>query len=513
MTGRDPRPFTGAAGDATQRNTGCNDGSGGAVHRAPCRYRAKSSMALGEGAALPGGPGLILLGVFETLERAGIPYCVLHGYDAYPWWIKSDVDCMISADVRPFALIALLQKNCVRIGADVVRSRDYEFTLSGKNVDGSPCFLKLDMSVDYEVDDRLFYTGGEVLESRRRHRQFSVPAARLEFGCYLVRKIAKGRLDEEHGQRLSHLYQQDAAGCRQQVDRFWKLGGSALILSAAKSGKWEPVRLRLDKLRAELRTRATLRSPWHVVGNRLRHLGGRMSRVWRPDGGLSVIFLGPDGAGKSSVVQAMGQSLAGAFPRTAYYSFPPALLDHCLHRPQGTDNQPHESPLRSWSASVVRAVLYWFVYNTFGHYVTVHLALARSTLVLHDRHLVDALVDPRRYRYGGPLWLLRLVWRLVPKPDLVILLDAPPGVLQARKQEVPFEETARQREAYLSLIKTMKNGHVVDAARPLEHVVGDVNDIILRYLATRVARRFGLAQNSLYRRDPLMFSKARNEPP
>jgi hypothetical protein len=81
-------------------------------------------------------------------------------------------------------------------------------------------------------------------------------------------------------------------------------------------------------------------------------------------------------------------------------------------------------------------------------------------------------------------------------------------VLQARKQEVPFEETARQREAYLSLIKTMKNGHVVDAARPLEHVVGDVNDIILRYLATRVARRFGLAQNSLYRRDPLMFSKS-----
>jgi thymidylate kinase len=470
-------------------------------------------MALGEGTALPGGPGLILLGVFKTLERAGIPYCVLHGYDAYPWSIKSDVDCMISADVRPFALMALLQANCARIGADVVRSRGYEFVLSGKNVDGSPCFLKLDMSVDYEVDDRQFYAGSEVLESRRRHRQFSVPAVRIEFGCYLVRKIAKGRLNEEHGERLTQLYQQDPAGCRRQVDRFWKHGSSMLIVSAAESGKWEPVRLRLDKLRTELRTRATLRSPWRVVDNRLRRLAGRISRVWRPDCGVSVIFLGPDGAGKSSVVQAMGQSLADAFPRAACYSFPPALRDRFLHRPQATDNRPHEPPLRSWPASVVRAILYWSVYNTLGYYVTVRLALGRSTLVMHDRHFVDALVDPRRYRYGGPLWLLRLIWRIVPKPDLLILLDAPPAVLQARKQEVPFEESARQREAYLSLMQTMKNGYVVDAARPLEYVVGDVNDIVLRHLAARVARRFGLAQNSLYRRDPLTFSGLRNETP
>jgi len=121
-----------------------------------------------------------------------------------------------------------------------------------------------------------------------------------------------------------------------------------------------------------------------------------------------------------------------------------------------------------------------------------HHAFARSTLVLHDRHLVDAFVDPRRHRYGGPLWLLRLIWRLIHKPDLVILLDAPPGVIQARKQEVPFEETARQREAYLSLIETMKDGHVVDAARPLERVISDVNDIILRHLAARIARRSGL---------------------
>ena len=60
------------------------------------RRPAKPPTALAEDVG-QSGPGRILLGVFETLDRAGIPYCVLHGYESYPQRIKSDVDCMISA--------------------------------------------------------------------------------------------------------------------------------------------------------------------------------------------------------------------------------------------------------------------------------------------------------------------------------------------------------------------------------------------------------------------------------
>src|SRR5438105_3545088 len=191
------------------------------------------------------GPGRILVGVFETLERAGIPYCVLHGYESYPQRIKSDVDCMISARVLPGQLLALFHHDRVRIGAEVVHYRNYRghyVVLAGKKADASPCFLHLDLRVDYELDDRYFYAGDEVLRSRRRHDQFWVPAASVEFGCYLARKIAKGYLDEEQGQKLTNLYQQDAAGCRQQVARFWGTNSTALLLAAASSGNWNPVR-------------------------------------------------------------------------------------------------------------------------------------------------------------------------------------------------------------------------------------------------------------------------------
>jgi thymidylate kinase len=435
------------------------------------------------------GTSQILIGVFETLERADIPYCVLHGYESYPQRIVSDVDCMISTRLHPHQLAALFHKdNGTSLDADLICFRDYYFVLAGRDADHLPCYLALDLSIDYALGAFSFYSGREVIESRRRHSQFWTPAPHVEFGCYLVRKIAKMQLGDDQGRRLASLYAQDPVGCQQQIARFWGAGGIALIVSAASSGDWRPVRRRMRRLNAEMRTRAVLRHPWHSIEHWSRRIGQQVRRAISPAGGLTVVFLGPDGAGKSSVIEALPRDLAGAFARTTCYGFAPGLL-RAFRRPEGPNTRPHAAAPRSLMNSVMRALCYWLVYYVVCYRVTVHFALARSTLVLHDRHLVDALVDPKRYRYGGPAWLLRLIYRFIPKPDLIILLDAPPPVLQARKREVPVEESRRQREAYLSLVRTMKNGWVVDAARPLEHVIGEVTDIILRHLAMRTAHR------------------------
>jgi len=439
-------------------------------------------MAGAENVVEGGGPGGILSRVFETLDRAGIPYCVLHGYESYPRQIKSDVDCVIDPQTTAAEIHALLHHNSARIGAEIVRCRRYHIVLAGKNADGSRCFLTLDLSVDCAFDDMRFYAGTEVLASRRRHRQFWIPAAHVEFGCYLARTIAKGCLDDARGRRLSTLYWQDAAGCAPQVGRFWAPATAEVIISAAISGDWQPVRRRLSSLQGELRRRVLPR--WRLAVNKFSGLATRLMRVWRPDG-LNVVLLGPDGAGKSSVIDALSPSLAGAFARSTCRGFAPPL-HRLFRRSRHPTDQPHALPARSLLISLLRAG-YWFAYATLG-YGSLRLALARSTLVLNDRHLIDILVDPKRYRYGGPVWLMWAIWRLSPKPDLIILLDAPPEVLQARKQEVSFEESARQRRAYLSLVRSMRNGHVVDAARPLQHVTRDVSDIILRHLTMRIAR-------------------------
>jgi thymidylate kinase len=437
-------------------------------------------------AAEPTGRGSVLTAVLDVLDRAGVPYCLPHGFSDRA---GSDVDCVIPADVRPEQVAAVLHENRAAIGAEVVRCLSGHVVLATAAPDGPPSFVDLDLSSDYELNGHRFYHGGEILAGRRRQGSYWVPAAAIEFGCSLVRRVGKGRLDDGHAQRLSDRFRGDPAGCRKQIARFWSPASAAVIAAAAESGDWDAVRRDLAGLRAELLRRAMLRHPPRLLGHGLSRLARRVKRYARPEGGVGVVFLGPDGAGKSSVIAAVRRDLAGVFPTSICLSFPPAMLRRLLGRSEGPVTLPHALSPRSPLASVARAVGYWFVYYTVGYWLDVRPALARSTLVLHDRHMVDALVDPARYRYAGPRWLLRLIWRLIPKPDLIVLLDAPAAVLQARKQEVAFEVTARQRDAYRTLLGELGGGHVVDVARPMEQVASEVDAIILRLLGERARRR------------------------
>jgi thymidylate kinase len=197
-----------------------------------------------------------------------------------------------------------------------------------------------------------------------------------------------------------------------------------------------------------------------------------------------VVFLGADGSGKSSVTGRLGQVLKDVFTKSHYIHLRPGL--GMPSSANGTDaTNPHGSQARGRLGSMLK-ILYFLVDYTAGYFWKVR-PLLKDSLVVFDRYYHDILVDPRRYRYRGPMWLVRWGAKLVPKPDIFVLLDAPPEVLYSRKQEVAFAETVRQREAYLDLIGRLNNGRVVDASVPLDQVIADVRRIILGALPARRA--------------------------
>ncbi len=112
--------------------------------------------------------------------------------------------------------------------------------------------------------------------------------------------------------------------------------------------------------------------------------------------------------------------------------------------------------------------------------------------MVFDRYLIDTVIDPKRYRYQGPSWVLRTVWRVVPKPDLVILLDAPAEVLHARKQEVPIEETIDSEPPTARSLEACKKVMLSMERRLQRRVAADVVDIVIKTMAQRTAKRLGL---------------------
>lgn len=287
--------------------------------------------------------------------------------------------------------------------------------------------------------------------------------------------------------RLSGLYAADPPGCRQQLRRFFSGPTAARIGTAADQGRWEWVFEEAGALAAEV---VRVRARAFPVGG-LRYRLGEWSRwirrIMQPTG-LMVVFLGLDGSGKSTVMARVLQDLGGVFRGGRCYHQRPRVLWAGVE--DRTVRGPRPMPRRNRLASLVKLAL-WAADYWMGFLCEIFPRLVQSGLVLFDRYYYDLLVDPRRYRYGGPPVAALALGRVLPRPDLVILLDAPEAVSDARRRDGDFRSAAHLRPAYIALVRSLRAGRIVDAARPIDAVVAEVERVILQFLGQRTLRRLG----------------------
>ena len=113
----------------------------------------------------------------------------------------------------------------------------------------------------------------------------------------------------------------------------------------------------------------------------------------------------------------------------------------------------------------------------------------RGHVVLFDRHFYADYHAHDVSGASGPRSLSRrlhgfLLRRLYPRPDLIILLDAPSHVLYERKPEGTPELIERRRQEYIRLREQMPEIVTVDVSRPLELVTREVLELIRARLPT-----------------------------
>lgn len=435
----------------------------------------------------------------QHFEAAELPYCILAGYDHYPEHIASDVDFMIPASWTG-RLPAIIAGIAADTNAHLVQALAHETTatyyvlarLSGASI----TYLHPDSSSDYRRSGRQWLSAESVLANRRRHPQgFWVPSAADAFAYYLIKKIDKGALNAEQAAELTARYAEDPEGCTERLYALLPPAEAGLIHNAVVRSStfsepvWNNIKRNLPQLQQALHMNAPA-TPWpERVLQALQSVQRIVMRCLQPTG-LHIVFLGPDGSGKSSVIAAVSQELAQAFRRTEYRHLRPG-------RQKATGSQPvidpHGQPPRGQWGSIAKLLYFWASY-AIGSVLWIYPRYLCSTLIIFDRYYQDLLADPARYRYSASLKLASQLGRLLPQPDLVFILDAPAEVLQARKQEVSPEESARQREAYQTLTAEFRRVHVIDAAQPLDQVVGDILAHTLDFLELRTASRLGLSR-------------------
>jgi thymidylate kinase len=261
------------------------------------------------------------------------------------------------------------------------------------------------------------------------------------------------------------------------------------IVDAATSNDWSSVVASIPALEKELLDSSERESS----AVRVLEFARKFRRLIAPSG-CWITMLGPDGSGKSSLIEALTDVCRLAFREINSYHLRPRLLLRGNGDPCGKVTDPHGKPARSLGASLAKLAVFWCDY-VGGYWLRVRPQLVRSTLVIFDRYYHDLLVDPKRFRSKAPYWITLLVGRLMPLPDLVFILDTPPEVLEARKREVSVEECTRQREAYKKLAAELQRrtrAVVIDTSRPLDECVLQAASEIFGFLEARRIRRYGI---------------------
>lgn len=439
--------------------------------------------------------------MIRSFEAAGMPYCILAGYDNFPHHIPSDIDFMVAAESNSKLpnLMASIAQAC---GAQLIQHLQHETTagyfvlarLNGNCI----TYLHPDSSTDYRRSGCLWLRAETVLENRRRHAEdFWIPSVADAFGYYLIKKLDKGNISAAQICELSTRYNENLPACRERLYSLLPAADAQLLESALTGihpgSAWQAVDSRLPHLRQALHLKAT-HLPWRQhVNDWLNDAHRIWCRLCQPTG-LRIVFLGPDGSGKSTVIAAVTEQLAQAFRQVEYRHLRPGKLPK--NSSVNVVTNPHAQSLRGRPGSLLKLLHFWSTYQ-IGSLLWLYPRYVRSTLVVFDRYYQDLLADPARYRYGGSLALARQLGRWLPQPDLVFILDAPAELLQSRKQEVPLAESERQRHAYRLLTTEFRHASIIDTSQPLPLVVANVLAQTLNFLEQRTSQRLHVTPSDL----------------
>jgi thymidylate kinase len=235
---------------------------------------------------------------------------------------------------------------------------------------------------------------------------------------------------------------------------------------ACERGEW----LKVDVVDAERRGRS----------RRAAAAASLLPLAWRRTGPV-LAFVGPDGAGKGTLIATIRDTLPVAV--TVHYLGSGGAATAAA---PGADRR-----LRTRLPPVVREPLFVVKKLTRAGVVltSAYASAWRGAIVLCDRHPLEALATrPPRTRGAAAIerFLLR---RVLPRPDVLVVLDAPTDVLLTRKAEHPREVIDAWRIGYRSAFSSWNGAYLCSTNAPLADVAADLR---ARVWAAAAARgRFG----------------------
>lgn len=222
-----------------------------------------------------------------------------------------------------------------------------------------------------------------------------------------------------------------------------------------------------DKARKKKLLKAALkwnfyRFGWRTIAHYLQFEYHHIKNYLCSNTGFSIGFTGPDGSGKTTVIDLLIENLGDVFRKAhAYYHFRPTLFSNLGEVAQSAGMKknvdrdfckPHRGRETGTFSSLAR-LLYYSTDYIIGYWIKVKSVIRITRIVIFDRYYTDIICDSRRSRiYLNPKFLYGFGKLFIPSLDYNILLTASSDAIFARKRELDKAgiEAINQKIDYLA---------------------------------------------------------------
>lgn len=164
--------------------------------------------------------------------------------------------------------------------------------------------------------------------------------------------------------------------------------------------------------------------------------------------GFSLGFTGPDGSGKTTIIDIISVEFSKVYSKIEYHHFRPHIIPNLGEavyslklKPEVDDDfsNPHRGDKKSVLNSFVR-LMYYSIDYIVGYFQKIRPVLQKRSIIIFDRYFTDLIADSRRNSiFLNHKFIYQFGRFFIPSLDYNILLSADSELILLRKQELTKE--------------------------------------------------------------------------